>query len=365
MNRLEVEFSGLRLKNPVMPAAGPPVKDGDAALAAAQGGAGAIVTKTISTQGAPVPKQCMAEIRGGFLNTELWSELSPEHWLEYEYPRVREAGLPVIVGMGYSAEQISKLAKQVRPYADALELSTHYLGHDPSPVVEAIKAAKKAVDLPVYVKLSPQIDIKLFATAAEAAGADGLVLINSLGPCLDIDIETGAPLMGSKTGYGWLSGRAIFPVALRAVYEAYKHVDIPILGVGGITSGTEAIKMIMAGATAVQVCTAAILEGPGIYGKIAGQMEKYMAEQGIESLAEIRGLAHKHQRQDDLQQWLPLIDPEACTACGACAKSCVYHAITINGYAVVDEERCFGCGLCITRCKFGAITPKPAEQSNG
>lgn len=358
MSRLEVEFSGLKLKNPVMPAAGPPVKDGCAAIAAAKGGAGAIVTKTISDKAADVPKQCMAQIKGGFLNTELWSELSPEHWLEHEYPLVKETGLPIIVGLGYTGEQINKLAKQVKPFADALELSTHYLGHDPSPVVEAIKAAKKAVDLPVYVKLSPQIDIKLFAQAAENAGADGLVLINSLGPCLDIDIETGQPLMGSKSGYGWMSGRAIFPVALRAVYEARKHTQLPILGVGGITSGEEAIKMIMAGADAVQVCTAAILEGPGIYGKIAKQMDKYMAQRGIESLAELKGIAHKHQRQDDLQRWLPVIDPEACTACGACAKSCVYHAITINGYAVVDEEKCFGCGLCITRCKFGAITPK-------
>lgn len=361
MSKLQVEFSGLKLQNPVMPAAGPPVKDGNAAMAAAQGGAGAIVTKTISDRGADVPKQCMAQIKGGFLNTELWSELSPEHWLEHEYSKVKETGLPVIVGLGYTAQQINKLAKAVKPFADALELSTHYLGHDPTPVVEAIKAAKKAVDLPVYVKLSPQIDIELFATAAEKAGADGLVLINSLGPCLDIDLESGRPLMGSKTGYGWMSGRAIFPVALRAVYEAYKHVDIPILGVGGISSGEDAIKMIMAGAQAVQVCTAAILEGPKVYGKIAGQMEKYLEERNIESLDEIRGIAHGHQRDSDLARWLPIIDPEACTACGLCAKSCVYGAITIDGYAVVDEERCFGCGLCMTRCKFGAISPKYQE----
>lgn len=358
MNRLAVEFSGLKLNNPVMPAAGPPVRDGNAALAAAKGGAGAIVTKTISEQAAAVPKQCMAQIKGGFLNTELWSELSPEHWLEHEYPKLKEAGLPVIIGLGYTAQQISKLARKVRPFADALELSTHYLGHDPGPVVEAVKAAKQAADLPVYVKLSPQIDIELFATAAQKAGADGLVLINSLGPCLDLDLETGRPLMGSKTGYGWMSGRAIFPVALRAVYEAYKHVDIPILGVGGISSGEEAVKMIMAGATAVQVCTAAILEGPEVYGKIARQMEEYMVEHRLESLAEIRGLAHRYQRQEDLDRWLPVIDPKACTACGQCVRSCVYDAIAINGHAVVHEERCFGCGLCLTRCKFGAITPK-------
>ena len=361
MNRLKVKLSGLHLENPVMPAAGPPIRNGEAALAAAQGGAGAIVTKTISDKAAQVPKQCMAQIPGGFLNTELWSELEPEHWLEHEYPKVKETGLPIIVGLGYTQEQIEKLAKRVEPFADALELSTHYLGDDPSPVVDAIKAAKGAVDLPVYVKLSPQIDIKRFATAAQDAGADGLVLINSLGPCLDIDIETGKPLMGSSTGYGWLSGNAIFPVALGAVYEAYKYVDIPILGVGGISSGQQAIKMIMAGAQAVQVCTAAILEGPGIYGRIARQMEKYMEERGIYGLDEIRGLAHQHQREQDLDRWLPQVDADKCTACGLCAQSCVYSAIDIKDYAIIDEERCFGCGLCMTRCKFGAITPKYAD----
>lgn len=136
MNRLQVEFAGLKLKNPVMPAAGPPIKDGPAALAAAEGGAGAIVTKTISTEGARVPRQNMAEIRGGFLNTELWSEFPPEQWLEKEYPIVKKAGLPVIVGLGYTAPQIEELAKKVAPFADALELSTHYLGSDPSPVVD-------------------------------------------------------------------------------------------------------------------------------------------------------------------------------------------------------------------------------------
>lgn len=360
MSNLQVEFAGLKLRNPVMPAAGPPIKDGPAALAAARGGAGAIVTKTISTEAAQVPRQNMAAIKGGFLNTELWSELPPKRWLEREYPLIKEAGLPVIVGLGYTAPQINELARHVAPFADALELSTHYLGDDPSPVVAAISAAKEAVDLPVFVKLSPQIDLKLFATAAQAAGADGLVLINSLGPCLDIDLETGRSLMGSETGYGWMSGSAIFPVALRAVYEAYKYVDIPILGVGGISSGQDAIKMIMAGATAVQVCTAAILEGPGIYQKITRQIEKYMEERGIGSLEEIHGLAHKYQRQQDLQHWLPIIDSQRCTACGLCAQSCVYSAITIDEYAVVDDKLCAGCGLCITRCKFGAISPKDA-----
>ncbi len=357
MVNLKTEFCGIQLNNPVMPAAGPPIRDGQAALDAAKGGAGCIVTKTISVKGAEVPRPCMAEsFKGGFLNTELWSELDPEVWIEKEYPLVKKAGLPVIVGLGYTEDDIRKLAPLVAPFADALELSTHYLGGDTSPVTKAIKAAKESVDLPVFVKLSPQIDIPVFAKAAEEAGADGIILINSFGPCLDIDVKTGKPLMGSSTGYGWLSGKAIFPLALRCVYQATQAVNIPVIAVGGITSGIDAIKMIMAGAVAVQVCTAAILEGPSVYGKIVREMEKFMEEEGYQSLDDFRGLAlEKKPEKAILSKVVPEVDSEKCTACGICKKSCSYQAITIDKYAQIDSEACFGCGLCVTRCPVGAM----------
>ncbi|SJZ91686.1 4Fe-4S binding protein [Selenihalanaerobacter shriftii] len=355
MTDLNVEIYDMKLKNPVMPAAGPPIRNGEVAHKAKEGGAGAIVTKTISTEAADVPRPCMAEVDTGFLNSELWSEHGPNVWLDAEYPEVKKTGLPIIVGLGYSGEDIRELAPKVEPYADALELSTHYLGGDPSPVIEAIEAAKESVDIPVFVKLSPDVDISKFAKAAEDAGADGIVLINSFGPCLDIDLETGEPLMGSKDGYGWLSGDAIFPLALRCVFEACGAVDIPVIGVGGISSGADAIKMIMAGAQAVQVCTAAILEGPQVYGKIVAEMENILEEKGYSSLDEIRGLAQ--QKVDDkvnLNKEVPKANDE-CTTCGICKKSCPYQAITIEEKALIDEESCFGCGLCVTRCPVNAL----------
>lgn len=358
MANLATKFCGIELKNPVMPAAGPPIRDGNAAIEAAKGGAGCIVTKTISVKGAEVPRPCMTEpFRGGFLNTELWSELEPEVWLEKEYPLAKQANLPIIAGLGYTEDDIRELAPKVAPFADALELSTHYLGGDTSPVERAIKAAKESCDLPVFVKLSPQIDIPTFAKAAENAGADGIVLINSFGPCLDIDLRTGKPVMGSATGYGWLSGKAIFPLALRCVYQAAQAVDIPIIGVGGITSGIDAIKMIMAGAVAVQTCTAAILEGPKVYGRIVKEMEQYMDKAGYESLADFQGLALKNKPETaKMDPVTPIIDIETCTACGLCAKSCAYQAIAIDKYAIINSEECFGCGLCASRCPVGAIT---------
>ena len=222
----------------------------------------------------------MAEIRGGFLNAELWSELPKEKWIETEYKLARATGLPVIVGLGYTAEQIRELAPLVRPFADALELSTHYVGNSVAPIVDALRAAKEAVDVPVFMKLSPHPNIQEIALELEDAGADALVMINSFGPCLGIDLETGLPLMGSKDGFGWLSGAAIKPLALRCVYDAARAVRIPIVGVGGIGAGRDVAEMLMAGASAVQVCTEAILRGPTVYERIARELNTFLDDHG-------------------------------------------------------------------------------------
>lgn len=353
---VSVTVAGMTFTNPVLPAAGPPVKDAQAIKEAVAGGAGGIVTKTISVQAAQVPRPCMAEIRGGFLNAELWSELSPEHWLEKEYPAIQDLEIPIIIGLGYSGEDIRHLAPLVEPFGQALELSTHYLGNDTSPVVEAVEAARQYSQLPVFVKLSPQVDIPRFAKAAVEAGAHGLAIINSLGPCLDLDLHTGRPLMGASGGFGWLSGRAIFPVALRAVYQAAQVVDVPILGVGGITSGIDVAKMIMAGAQAVQICTAPILEGPKVYGKIVDELKAFMETKGYEKLEDFRGLALQHvPKEHTLEKRVPRIQEENCTACGLCVQSCAYKAMELNPLIKIDAQACFGCGLCVTRCRFDAL----------
>jgi dihydroorotate dehydrogenase subfamily 1 len=358
MANLHVNVCGLDFRNPILPAAGPPSKDGAMLQAAAKGGAGGLVTKTISVEPADVPRPCMAEIRGGFLNTELWSELPKEQWLETEYKLARSTGLPVIVGLGYSADQIRELAVLVKPYADALELSTHYVGNDISPIVNALKAAKAAVDVPVFMKLSPHPNIQEIAVALEKAGADGLVMINSFGPCLSIDLETGLPLMGSKDGFGWLSGAAIKPLALRCVYQAARVVQIPIFGVGGITNGRDVAEMFMAGASAVQVCTEAILRGPGIYSKIARELDAFLDAHGYQSVEEIRGLTIRRMKERGTPKagHSPAVNMERCSLCGQCQISCPYGAISQEEALLIDEEKCFNCGLCVSRCKRGALS---------
>lgn len=358
MADLSVEICGIKFANPLLPAAGPPGWSGEAMKLCAEGGAGGLVSKTVSVEPARVPRPNMAQIRGGFLNTELWSELPVEQLIEREYPIARETGLPLIISLGYTAEDIKELAPKVRRFADALELSTHYIGTDPQPMIDAIQTAKEAVEVPVFVKLSPFRDMKEAALAARESGADGIVAINSYGPCLAIDVETGLPLMGSREGYGWLSGRAIKSLALRCVFDIARTVDLPIFGVGGIEQGTDAIEMFMVGASAVQVCTAAILRGPQVFGRIAREMEVWLDDHGYASVNDVKRLTIRRLRNREYrtESVPPKLDADLCNGCGLCELSCVYDAIqVIDGKAVLDEELCWGCGLCISRCKPRAL----------
>lgn len=358
MAKLSVNICGIEFRNPIMPAAGPPVRNGAMAKAAAKGGAGAIVTKTVSVVPADVPRPCMAEVKGGFLNAELWSELPKEQWLDYEYKQARETGLPLIISIGYTADQIKEMAKLVKPFADALELSTHYVGNDISPINNALKAAKDEVDVPVFVKLSPHNNIQEIAEAVEESGADGLVMINSFGPCLGIDIETGRLYMGSKDGYGWLSGSAIRPLALRCVFDAARVVKIPIIGVGGISSGRDAVEMLMAGASAVQVCTSAILKGPQIYGKIVRELNEFLDSHGYDSVDDIKGLAIKKFSEHEFRTYpkVPVVDQDRCRLCSICETSCPYQAISRTNKLIINDKKCFGCGLCVSRCPHKALS---------
>lgn len=355
MADLTTHISELTLAHPVMPAAGPPVRDGKALLACAAGGAAALVTKTISVKAAEVPSPNMADFKTYFLNTELWSELPPEQWLEHEYSITRQAGLPTIISLGYSTEDIALLAPQVAPFADVLELSTHYISSDPGPMQNAIRAAK-ATGLPVWVKMSPFREPQSLALAAQEAGADGIVAVNSFGPAFGVDIEHGGRLWMGGKGYGWMSGPALKPIALRMVYDIARTVEIPVIGVGGISTGADVVEFLMAGASAVQVCTAAITNGPQIYGKIATQLSKWLDEHGYTSIEEIRGLALRLPVPKMTQP--PQLRVDRCIGCNRCVTSCVYEALYLVEKKIhIRAERCAKCGLCISRCPVDALLP--------
>ena len=142
------------------------------------------------------------------------------------------------------------------------------------------------------MKLTPNVtDITEIAKSAESAGADALTLINSVGPGLRIDYQTGKPILNNVLG--GIAGPMIKPIALKCVYTTYKCVDIPIFGVGGIRNYMDALEFMYAGASLLQIGTAIMYSGPEIFKNISDDLSKFLEENGYNNVSEIIGLSHK------------------------------------------------------------------------
>lgn len=332
-------------------------KDGSAVKRAAeQRGVGAVVVKTVYPKEEDTPRPCMAALRGGTMINHDWSALSAEQICR-QMKIAKEGKKPVIVSIFGDIGEEVRMAKLLEESgADMLELP---IGTPPlEQLQENIRRIKEAVTIPLGVKIGPDIqDIARYAKGIEQAGADYISGINTLGPVLAIDAKTGRPLLGSKFGYGYLSGPAIKPLALRCVAEMAKSVKIPIVGGGGVSDGKDAIEFLMAGATCVQLHTVAILKGLGVFSKIVDEISEIMTTLGYNSLEEIRGLSLKYLNEEpSLARRIPSVNLDLCNGCGICERACAYTAIKVHeGAARVDETACFGCGLCATLCPVNAI----------
>jgi dihydroorotate dehydrogenase (NAD+) catalytic subunit len=144
----------------------------------------------------------------------------------------------------------------------------------------------------LFVKLSPNVEaIGKIAKSAEDAGADAITAVNTMGPGMLVDIKTGKPMIGFRVG--GVSGAALRPIAVRCVYDIYESVKIPIIGTGGVSSGRDAIEMIMAGASAVGIGTA-VYERIDVFKKVCNEMLDLMAELGYRDIKHMLGMAHEN-----------------------------------------------------------------------
>ncbi len=366
---LKVKVFNQIFLNPVIPAAGPNVGSGLMVQRAAQGGAGGLLTKTISSVAAPVPRPNMVRFgKDNLLNTELWSELSPETWLNQEYDVSLKAAcdfkLPIIGSIGYTAQDLASLGPHLEHKGiNIIEFSVHYL--DEKLIVETAQALRNAVKIPIVAKLSLHSgDLGEIAKLLDPY-VDGFTCINSFGPTLVIDIERGLSPLGSQNGYGWLSGPAIKPMAVRSVFEVARVTDKPVIGVGGVTGGEDVIEFFMAGASLVEVCTAAILKGPDVYGKIAAETAHWLETHGYNDINEIKGLYLNKFRGGQpvvtSKEQAAWVNTDKCKACSLCAKVCQFDALNapLKQIAAVDSDKCSACGLCVSVCPFDALELKP------
>lgn len=355
---LSTTIAGIRLKNPLMPASGPLVGDYEKMMILEGFGLGCMVTKTISTVGAEVPRPCIYGGKDMIMNAELWSEYSPEYWLEEALPKLkRELNIPLIISVGYTKEDMEKLIPLLDPYADAFEISTHYVGKDLSVIGETVKTIRNNTAKPTFMKVSPHIpDPVAFAKVVKDNGASGIVAINSLGPTMKIDIKNRKVLIGNDKGEVWTSGPAIKPVALAIVNKIKSAMpDFTVIGVGGIASAEDVLEFLLAGADAVQMLSAAMLKGKDLYEKIIKDLPSVLEKYNFSSVEEVVN-TELSKGNVKFTPDNPVINHEKCSRCGLCAKICPYFALSLEEKVLVDKEKCFGCSLCESKCPVHAIS---------
>ncbi|AVB11206.1 dihydroorotate dehydrogenase [Bacillus velezensis] len=304
---LEVNLPGLQLKNPIIPASGCFGFGKEYAGFYDLSCLGGIMIKATTNEarfGNPTPR--VAETNAGMLNAIGLQNPGLEHVLNHELPWLEQFDTPIIANVaGSQVEDYKEVAERISqaPNVHALELNISCpnvktggiaFGTDPVMAADLTKAVKEVSSVPVYVKLSPNVaNITEIAKAIEAAGADGLTMINTL-VGMRLDLKTGRPILANKTG--GLSGPAIKPVAIRMVYEVSQAVEIPIIGMGGVQTAEDALEFLLAGASAVAVGTANFVN-PFVCPEIIEQLPHVLRQYGYQSVSECIGRSWKHAKQ--------------------------------------------------------------------
>lgn len=359
---MKTDFLGLKMKNPIMAAAGPWSRDGESIRRLVKAGAGAVVTESVVSDTLLDVRPRIAFDGAGAQNIRLYSDIQIEGW-EREMEIAKSDGGVVIASISaHTPSELAYLATKMEKFgADAIEISVsnpmweslEVMASHPDTVFEMTKEVVSNVKLPVVVKLSQNTtNISAVAKAAKRAGASGVSAINTIRCILSVDIETAKPSLATYGGY---SGGPIRPLGLASVATIAQTVDIPICGIGGITDHNNALEYIMLGASAVQIGTAIMLRGPQALTEIVADLEKWSEEKEIDSIARIRGKALRNLKSFDEIKIEPATSTVAsvpCTAdCVTCIHTCMYDAISKKDEKIcVDKELCTGCGLCTFIC---------------
>lgn len=295
---MQVNLGGLTMKNPVTTASGTFAAGMEYSAFVDVSTLGAVTTKGVSLhgwEGNASPR--IAETPSGMLNSIGLQNPGVDHLKEVELPWLAAQGATTIVNVsGHSfGEYVAVIEALEEAPVDAYEVNISCpnvdaggmtIGTDPASVTEVVKRCREATERPLIVKLTPNVtDITEIARAAEAAGADALSLINTL-MGMAIDAERRKPLLARVVG--GFSGPAVKPVALRLVWECHKAVKIPLLGMGGIASGVDAVEFMLAGATAVAVGTANFYNPTATVEVIAG-IADYCERHGVSDVNELIG----------------------------------------------------------------------------
>jgi dihydroorotate dehydrogenase (NAD+) catalytic subunit len=301
---LQASICGIKLKNPLILASGVLGLNKNNLLIAQRGGAGALTIKSITLEkrsGHDTPN--VAFFEAGMLNAFGYCNIGLAAALK-EFADLSCFSVPVFASC--TASDAHSFAKLVGAFDKlgfaAIELPVscpHTPGHgllagqsNIEKVKAIIRACRKETKKPIFLKINAGLpNFVEIALAAEKAGADAITCSNTLGPGMVIDVNTAKPVLSFKVG--GVSGPAIRPIVVRAIYELYERLRIPIIGLGGVSRGEHAIEMLMAGANAVGIATGVLQRGPCVFRKCCKELAQWMEKHGYRSIGELVGLAHQ------------------------------------------------------------------------
>ncbi len=298
---LEIDLCGIQLKNPTILASGVLGISGSLlSRVLTEGGAGAVVTKSVGPVRTGFPNPTVVEVEAGFLNAMGLPNPGIEEFIKEDLIPLANKG-PIFASIfGSDSEEFARNARLIEPHVQAIELNVScphvqvgQIGQDASLTKEVVSAVKKAVKIPIFCKLTPNVapqDLIKIARAAQDEGADAITAINTV-RAMAIDINIEKPILANR--HGGLSGPAIKPIAIRAVYDLATSLDIPIIGVGGITTWEDAVEFFLAGASAIQIGTGIAWKEITIFKSVCEGIKHHLKRKGYANVSDLIKRAHR------------------------------------------------------------------------
>jgi dihydroorotate dehydrogenase/Pyruvate/2-oxoacid:ferredoxin oxidoreductase delta subunit len=376
---LSTELFGKKLVSPVLLGSGTLIEKFEDISPYVDAGIGGVVPRTtrkiLRRQTHPVPHLYQTDRRkfANLINAE-WTGASIDYWRPY-LDGMSGSEKVVMSVSGRDIDECIEVCRELDRYGGWLYFEINvscahsnnvhgYINKDKAHVEElCTKLKSSALNTPIAIKFGHSEYLLELAKIVEKCGIKGIVLLNTYGPVFDFSIEKGRPeaIVGIEGSMGGLSGSAIFNIALTDVAMIRSETNLEIVGCGGVYGYEQAVKFLMAGASAVQVYTAAHLKGvngPSVIRKINSELSEYLKLHRYGSVGELGGLALKLlENRTNMKVVVPTVDTATCIGCNLCVPICLPGAIapikvndSANSVVAIDDEKCVGCGHCVHVC---------------